>query len=189
MAHNEPNDALATRRRSIAEHLFKYRLATCTVALTRPDEHVGGRMIVDIESLADRARGVIEFMSNWRQTRNLPLAVFGEDYCGAAAMLVAAQATTSVKAAGAICGRTDLAQVYLPDVRVPTLLIVPGRDQSLLERNEKAFSKLACASQIAVIGNASRMMRETGAVRACQYLIRRWCQKYFARCGDRANAP
>jgi putative phosphoribosyl transferase len=178
--HNDQEERPAPLRRYIAEYLAMHRLACCTVGLTQPDEHITGRMILDVESLADRLRGVIEFMNQWDETRGLPMAVFGEDYCGAAAMMVATDARGCLKAAGAVCGRPDLAQMYLPEVTIPTLLIVPGRDRDLLARNERAFCKLMCQSQIAIIGNATRGLRESGAVRACRFLIRRWCQKYVA---------
>jgi hypothetical protein len=137
-------------------------------------------MILDVESLADRLRGVIEFMSHWEETRGLPLAIFGEDYCGAAVMMIAAESEGRVQAAGAICGRPDLANLYLPEIRIPTLLIAPGREPELLARNESAFCKLRCPSQIAVIGNATRGLCEVGALRASRFLIRRWCEKYVA---------
>jgi hypothetical protein len=150
------------------------------VGLTEGHEHITGRMIVDIETIADRLRGVIRFMSEWQQTRGHPMAVFGEDLCGAAVMMVAAEDSTGISAAGTYCGRPDVARIYLPQVRVPTLLVVPGRDHDLRARNEQAFADLTCACQIAVIGNATRKLTEIGAVTACQYLIRRWCEKHLA---------
>jgi hypothetical protein len=101
-------------------------------------------------------------------------------------MMIAAESLSGVKVAGAYCGRPDLAGLQLPQVRTATLLIVPGRDADLLARNEHAFSKLECPSQIAVISNATRSLREAGATHACRYLIRRWCQKHAI--GDRRRA-
>jgi hypothetical protein len=138
-------------------------------------------MALDVETLSDRLRGVVQFVAEMQETRGLPVAVFGEEDCAAAAMIVAAERLPGVAVAGAYCGRPDLAVLQLPQVRVATLLIVPGRDSDLLDRNERAFSKLACASQIAVIGNATRSLREAGAIHACRYLIRRWCQKHALR--------
>jgi pimeloyl-ACP methyl ester carboxylesterase len=114
------------------------------------------------------------------------MAVFGEDYGGAAAMMVAADGPGCVKAAGAYCGRPDLARLYLPRVAVPTLLVVPGRNCDLLARNEGAFGALSCASQIAVIGNANDALDEAGAMHACRYLIRRWCEHHVVRSNRRS---
>jgi hypothetical protein len=175
-------------RRLIAEHLAAHGLATCTVGLTSVDEHFAGRMIVDLETLCDRLRSVVQFVAEWDDTRGLPIAVFGENYCAAAAMMVAAESLPCVKVAGAYCGRPDLAGLQLAQVQAATLLIVPGRDTDLVNRNERAFGKLACPSQIAVIGNATRSLREAGAVHACRYLIRRWCQKHAIKEQSRALA-
>jgi hypothetical protein len=188
LAHHDAASQQAGIRRQIAEHLAAHQFATCTVDLTGADEHYAGRMVVDIETLCDRLRGVVQFVGEWDDTRGLPLAVFGEEYCAAAAMMVAAESLAGVKVAGAYCGRPDLAGLQLPQVRTATLLIVPGRDAELLERNERAFSKLVCPSQFAVIGNATRSLREVGATHACRYLIRRWCQKHAIKENSRALA-
>ena len=90
LAHNEFTEQRKHLRQKIAEHLAGHQLACCTVGLTKAEEHVGGRMILDTETLADRFRSVVEFMSEFEGTRGLPMAIFGEDYCGAAAMMVAA---------------------------------------------------------------------------------------------------
>jgi hypothetical protein len=188
LAHHNAAARPAGIRRQIAEHLAAHDLATCTVDLTAADEHYAGRMVVDVETLSERLRGVVQFVAEWDGTRGLPIAVFGEDYCAAAAMMIATESLSGVKVAGAYCGRPDLAGLQLPQVRAATLLIVPGRDAELLERNERAFGKLECPSQIAVISNASRSLREAGATHACRYLIRRWCQKHAINENSRALA-
>lgn len=188
LAHNENGDERKLLRRKIAEHLAEHQLACCTVGLTRGHEHLARRMILDTETLADRLRNVVEFMSQFDEMQGLPLAVFGEDYCGAAAMMVATARMDRIKAVGAYCGRPDLARLCLPEVPVPTLLIVPGRERDLVKRNEGAFGALTCASQIAVIGNATRSLGEVGAMHACRYLIRRWCEIHVAPCKQRLQA-
>ena len=186
LAHNEMGQQRKLLRRRIAEHLVAHNIACCAVGLTKGDEHIAGRMILDTETLADRLRNVVEFMAEFDETRGLPVAVFGEDYCGAAALMVAADVPHCVKAVGAYCGRPDLARTYLSRVSVPTLLVVPGRNRDLLARNEGAFGALACASQIAVIGNATDSLGETGATHACRYLIRRWCEHHVVRSNCRS---
>ncbi len=137
LAHHEALSPENQVRKQIAEHLSGHQLATCTVGLTNPDEHVAGQMILDAETLAERLRGVVAFLANCDGTCKLPVALFGEDYCGAAAMMVAAEGHDCVKVAGAYCGRPELARIYLPRVRAATLLVVPGLDRELLEGNER----------------------------------------------------
>ncbi len=186
LAHNESGEQRRYLRRKITEHLTRHRFACCTVALTQFDEHVAGRMTVDTETLADRFRGVVQYLSQLDETHELPMAIFGEDWCAAAAMMVAADGMDCVKAAGAYCGRPDLARLYLPRVHVPTLLVVPGCDRELLAKNEAVFESLECASQIAVIGNATSSLSEVSSIQACRYLIRRWCEHHVLPCKPRS---
>jgi len=181
LAHHETKADSDGVRPKIAEHLAKHRLACCAVGLARGDEYFRGRLMVDVETLGDRLQAVVDYFANWHETSHLPVAVFGENQCASAALIVAANGPRSVHAVGAYCGRPDLASFVFPRIELPTLLIVPGRDRELLERNERTFRELACPSQIAVIGNATRSLRETGAAHACRYLIRRWCQHHAAR--------
>ncbi len=166
-------------RQKLTEHLQRYQLASCVVRLTNPDEIFGDRLCVDVESLAERLYAVVSYLSEWPDTRKLPVAVFGVGDAGIAALTVAASSPGMIRGVGAICSRPDLARLHLPQIESPTLLIVPGRDRTMVHRNETAFAELNCQSQIAVIGNAGRALHEPGAITACQYLLRRWCQQHL----------
>ncbi len=179
VVHNQHPQHEAQVCEQIASTLVSQQLAICTVGLTHANEHVRGRMILDVESLTERLSGVVTFLQHWDETSDLPIAIFGQDVCAAAAIAVAANAPRGLRVVGSFCGRPDLARIQLPMVSVPTLLVVPGRDRKMLERNEQAFAALNCPSQIAVIGNATRMLHESGAVGACRYLIRRWCEQHL----------
>ncbi len=188
LVHNQHPSQQAQVCEQIAGNLVNQQLATCTVGLTHANEHVRGRMILDVESLTERLAGVVTFLQHWDETFGLPLALFGQDMSAAAAIAVAASAPRGLRVVGSFCGRPDLARIQLPMVSVPTLLVVPGRDHEILERNEQAFAALNCPSQIAVIGNATRTLREPGALGACRYLIRRWCDQHFVQRSEVAPA-
>jgi putative phosphoribosyl transferase len=165
-------------RRQMVEYLTQHRLACCTVPLTGEDEHLAGRMLVDVETLTDRLEGVVKFMRQLDETSGLPTAIFGEHDCGAAALLAAARLGNSIEAAGAYCGRPDRVRYEIPQIQAPTLLVVPGREPDLVAQNEAAFEQLECPSQLAVIRNATRRLNEAGAIGACCHLIRRWCERH-----------
>ncbi len=110
----------------IAGSLVNQQLAICTVGLTHANEHVRGRMILDVESLTERLGGVVTFLQHWEETSDLPIAIFGQDVSAAAAIAVAANAPRGLRVVGSFCGRPDLARIQLPMVSVPTLLVVPG---------------------------------------------------------------
>jgi len=181
LAHHDLDDSQAYLRLRITEHLAAYGIASCTVGLTGHEEHVVGRMVIDVETLAERLDAIRQFMAEMDETRGLPIAIFGQDYCGAAAMAVAAARSKEIRAVGTYCGRPDLVRFCLAQIRTPTLLVVPGRDPQLLGHNERAFDLLECPSQMAVIRNATRSLSEAGAAHACRCLIRRWCENHLVR--------
>jgi putative phosphoribosyl transferase len=184
--HNEHPAREAQVCEQIGSSLVDRRLGLCTVGLTHANEHVRGRVILDVESLTERLSGVITFLRHWHETAELPLAIFGEDLCAASALAIAANPPPELRVVGSFCGRPDLAKLQLPLVSVPTLLVVPGADRDILQRNEAAFAALNCPSQIAVIGHATRSLGEEGAVGACRYLMRRWCEQYLLALPDLA---
>jgi len=175
-------------RHKLAEYLQQYKLATCVVGLTNPDEIFGGRLCVDVETLAERLHAVVDYLSVWPDTCKLPIVVFGEGDAGVAALRVAADSPGLLRGVGAICSRPDLAKLQLSQIETPTLLVVPGRDQKMVLRNEAAFADLNCQSQIAVIGNASSALDEPGATTACRYLLRRWCQQHLTQNNNKSQA-
>lgn len=81
------------------------------------------------------------WLKNFPETKkNLVLGYFGTS-TGAAAAL---QAASDLKIAAIVSrdGRPDLAMEYLPKVKAPTLLIVGGNDDVVIELNETALKEL-----------------------------------------------
>ena len=71
-------------------------------------------------------------------------------------------------------GRPDLASARLDSVRAPTLLIVGGRDEAVLEMNRDAARHLACEHRIEVVPGATHLFEEPGALEAVADLAARW---------------
>ena len=61
-------------------------------------------------------------------------------------------------------GRPDLAGARLTMVRAPTLLIVGGRDEVVLELNREALDQLKAEAELAVIPGATHLFEEPGAL-------------------------
>jgi pimeloyl-ACP methyl ester carboxylesterase len=74
------------------------------------------------------------------------------------------------RTAHAYCGgrlprrRPDLAHLRLPSVHAPTLLIVGGGDQPVLDLNRRAQQEMTCKTQLTVIPGATHLFEEPGAV-------------------------
>ena len=70
-------------------------------------------------------------------------------------------------------GRPDLAAGHLARVRAPTLLIVGGHDQAVLQLNRQAQERLEVATLVVVPG-ATHLFEEPGATDRVAALARDW---------------
>jgi hypothetical protein len=71
-------------------------------------------------------------------------------------------------------GRPDLAVPYLAAVRAPTLLIVGGHDEIVLELNKRVQSMLRCPNRLAVVPGATHLFSEPGTLEQAAMLARDW---------------
>jgi dienelactone hydrolase len=86
-------------------------------------------------------------------------------------------------------GRPDLAGAVLPQVKVPTLLIVGGHDFSVITMNEDALAQLhhAAAKRLDIVPRATHLFEEPGTLEQVAMLASRWFQRYLIphNSGDR----
>ena len=81
-----------------------------------------------------------------RPTRPAPVACFGASTGAAAALIAAADRPEPVRAVISRGGRPDLAGYALPKVQAPTLLIVGGDDEPVIELNRAATRRMHAGS-------------------------------------------
>ena len=77
-------------------------------------------------------------------------------------------------------GRPDLASAKLPAVRCPTLLIVGGADDAVLELNREAASRLRCYHRLTIVPWAIHLFEEPGALDAVARLAISWFADHLA---------
>ncbi len=77
-------------------------------------------------------------------------------------------------------GRPDLAGPHLPAVRAPTLLIVGGADEIVLELNRQAHTRLGGPADLAVVPAATHLFEEPGALDQVADLATRWFTTHLA---------
>ena len=111
--------------------------------------------------------------------QGLRLGYFGASTGAGAALLAAARAPDSVGAVVSRGGRPDLAGDALPRVTAPTLLIVGGSDEIVLELNREAFDQLNCARQLDIVPGATHLFPEPGALEEVARLAREWFLHYL----------
>lgn len=76
-------------------------------------------------------------------------------------------------------GRPDLAWKALPKVKAPTLLIVGGRDEQVLELNEKALRAVKAEKKLEIVPLASHLFEEPGGLEKVAHLAALWFAKYL----------
>jgi hypothetical protein len=64
-------------------------------------------------------------------------------------------------------------------VRTPTLLIVGGRDDVVLELNRKAEAMLRCELRLAIVPGATHLFEESGTLQVAAELARDWFITHF----------
>jgi alpha-beta hydrolase superfamily lysophospholipase len=109
----------------------------------------------------------------------LGIGYFGASTGAAAALRAAAVAAADVRAVVSRGGRADLAGDDLHAVRAPTLLIVGGEDEVVLDLNEDAAARLTCAYELSVVPGAGHLFEEPGALERVAQLATDWFGRYL----------
>jgi putative phosphoribosyl transferase len=76
-------------------------------------------------------------------------------------------------------GRPDLAIQDLARVTAPTLLIVGGHDEGVIELNERAFERLDCEKRFAIVSGATHLFEEPGALEDVARLACEWFERHL----------
>jgi putative phosphoribosyl transferase len=141
----------------------------------------------DINLLARRTAGVLEWLDLQPFAYSLKKGLFGSSTGAAAALMAAAELPDQVSAVVSRGGRPDLAGNALPNVQAPTLLIVGGNDEVVIDLNEQALSNLSpdAPRKLVVVPGASHLFEESGALEEAARLARDWFQTHLDRVGIR----
>jgi putative phosphoribosyl transferase len=135
----------------------------------------------DINLLARRTAGVIEWLDLQPYAYGLKKGLFGSSTGAAAALMAAAELPDQVDAVVSRGGRPDLAGGALQNVDAPTLLIVGGNDQAVIDLNERALENMPPEGdkKLVVVPGASHLFEEAGALEQAARLARDWFQNHL----------
>ena len=97
----------------------------------------------------------------------------------AAALVVAAELPDVVSAVVSRGGRPDLAGEVLARVRCPTLLVVGGADEPVLELNRQAMAAMEAPTELEIVPGATHLFEEPGALERVAELARDWFIRYL----------
>ena len=170
-AHGSGSSRHSPRNRLVAAALNEAGLGTLLFDLLTPAEEAHRSNVFDIGTLADRLTAA----TGWLRDRTaLPIGYFGASTGAAAALWAAATPGADVGAVVSRGGRPDLAEPLLVAVRAPTLLIVGGNDNVVIDLNQQAEAALRCETRIEIIPGATHLFEEHGALQQVADLARDW---------------
>jgi dienelactone hydrolase len=167
-AHGSGSSRHSPRNRRVAERLRERGAATLLFdLLTSAEEAADERtrtLRFDIPLLAKRLIAATRRLDTLRETDGLGVGYFGASTGAAAALIAAAALPDRIAAVVSRGGRPDLAGEALPHVRAPTLLIVGGRDEAVVELNRQALAQLECKRTLHLVPGATHLFEEPGTL-------------------------
>ena len=183
-AHGSGSGRHSPRNQFVARTLNKAGLATLLFDLLTPDEELidvrTAELRFNIGLLAERLVHATRWAEKEQQTRDLRIGYFGSSTGGAAALVAAAEIPQDVGAVVSRGGRPDLAGEALPKVQAPTLLIVGGNDDIVIELNEQARDQMRCEAKLEIVPGATHLFEEPGALERVAQLASDWFSLHAA---------
>jgi dienelactone hydrolase len=184
-AHGSGSSRHSPRNQFVARTLNDAGLGTLLFDLLAPDEEAIDMRTrehrFNIGLLAQRLLHATRWVKQQKQTRDLRVGFFGSSTGGGAALVAAAEIGQDVCAVVSRGGRPDLAGEALPKVQAPTLLIVGGNDDIVIELNEMARDQMRCEVKLEIVPGATHLFEEPGALEKVANLASDWFVNHIGR--------
>jgi len=177
-AHGSGSSRHSPRNQFVAHTLNRAGVGTLLFDLLTPDEEAldiyTREHRFNISLLVERLVHATKWATQQEEMRDLRIGYFGSSTGGAAALVAAAELPQDVGAVVSRGGRPDLAGDALPKVQAPTLLIVGGNDDIVIELNEMARDQMRCEVRVEIIPGATHLFQEAGALEHVAKLASDW---------------
>ena len=184
-AHGSGSSRHSPRNQFVARTLNRSGLGTLLFDLLTPEEEALDLYTrehrFNIGLLAERLVQATNWATQQEQTRDLRIGYFGSSTGGAAALVAAAQLSQGIGAVVSRGGRPDLAGDALPKVHAPTLLIVGGNDDIVIELNEMTRDQMRCEAKLVIIPGATHLFEEPGALEQVAKFASDWFVLHLTR--------
>ena len=179
-AHGSGSGRLSPRNNYVASVLRESGVATLLFDLLTEKEDRIYENRFDIDLLTQRLQLATEWVKQQAATRHLAIGYFGASTGAAAALKAAAALGPAIRAVVSRGGRPDLALDDLPRVQAPTLLLVGGNDDVVIELNRKAYRELRAEKELKIIPGATHLFEEPGTLEQVASAAAHWFQRHLA---------
>jgi putative phosphoribosyl transferase len=184
-AHGSGSSRHSPRNQFVARTLNNAGLTTLLFDLLTPEEEAidmrSREHRFNISLLAERLAHATRWAKQQEEARDLRIGYFGSSTGGAAALVAAAEMPRDVGAVVSRGGRPDLAGDALPKIQAPTLLIVGGNDDIVIELNEMARDQMRCEVKLEIVPGATHLFEEPGALEKVAKLASDWFSHHLTR--------
>lgn len=182
-AHGSGSSRFSARNRSVAAVLEEAGFGTLLLDLLTPDEaaidDITRKYRFDIDMLGRRVIAAADWAMGRPELQRLPFAFFGASTGAAAALIAASERPDVARVVISRGGRPDLAGEALPRVQAPTLLIVGGSDEPVIELNREAMEQMRALVRLEIVPGATHLFEEPGTLDKVSRLAAAWCRRYL----------
>ena len=184
-AHGSGSGRFSRRNRQVAEFLGERGFATLLLDLLTAREEAIDEQTSEYRFDIDRLGPRVSAAADWARTRRdigmLPIGCFGASTGAAAALIAAADRPATIAAVVSRGGRPDLAGEALARVEAPTLLIVGGSDEPVIDLNREAMRQMHAHVQLEIVPGATHLFEEPGTLDQVADLTATWFARYLHR--------
>jgi len=180
-AHGSGSSRHSTRNSFVAQTLQGAGIGTLLMDLLTRQEDTVYETRFDIDLLTWRLERATQWLMEQPRSRSLDVGYFGASTGAAAALNAAATFGTAIGAVVSRGGRPDLAMSALPQVQSPTLLIVGGLDDVVIDLNRQAYEQLKTEKHLAVVPGATHLFEEPGTLQEVARLAAQWFKRHLGR--------
>jgi dienelactone hydrolase len=187
-AHGSGSSRHSPRNNFVAQVLHSAGMGTLLIDLLTAREDAIYETRFDIHLLTWRLERATQWLRDQPQTKSLQVGYFGASTGAAAALQAAVTFGPSIGAVVSRGGRPDLAMSALDRVQSPTLLIVGGLDDIVIDLNREAYGKLKAEKHLAIVPAATHLFEEPGTLQEVARLAADWFKKHLGTAASRKAA-
>lgn len=178
-AHGSGSSRHSPRNKFVAQVLRDAGMGTLLFDLLTREEDTIYENRFDIALLTSRLKAATLWLRERPQTRKLSIGYFGASTGAAAAIRAAADLGTAIGAIVSRGGRPDMAEQALENVQTPTLLIVGGYDNIVIQLNQQAYRLIKAEKELRIIPGATHLFEEPGTLEEVARLATEWFKKFL----------
>ncbi len=178
-AHGSGSSRFSPRNNFVAGVLHEAGIGTLLMDLLTEKEDAIYQTRFNIDLLTDRLLLATRWLQEQQRTKDLMIGYFGASTGAAAALKAAAEEGSKIGAVVSRGGRPDLAEEALVHVQSPTLLIVGGNDDVVIELNREAYTRLNGKKQLVIVPGATHLFEEPGTLEEVARLATDWFKQYL----------